>query len=244
MNIKEQGEYSEVMFSGEITSDAAELIYSQSVQLFSEAILASLPQGEYSIADLGSSKGEFFTKLLDSENLKGYKFHTIAIDVNEDDIKQNNAESNIVSDLQSLSLADKSVDIILSRYALAWNNLEGQRKILEEIKRVTKGIAIIQHQGANSEHPEGLQDASLQLFSGIIPALKRDEFYFSTAEQLEVMMKELGINFERIQNRDVDGLSSIFIDKYDLSEEDAQTTVDCLRGSDYVTQTTWILKFN
>lgn len=244
MNIKEQGEYSEVMFRGENSSRAAELVYSESVKLFSDAIIATLPEGRYSIADLGSSKGEFFKNLLNSETLTNFTFDTIAVDVNEDDISANSAESRIVSDLQSLSLADKSVDIILARYALAWNNLEGQRKILEEIKRVTKGIAIIQHQGANSENPEGLQDASLQLFSGIIPTLKRDAFYFSSAEQLEEIMKELNISFERIQNRDVDGLSSIFIDKYDLSEEDAQTTVDCLKGSDYVTQTAWILRFN
>jgi len=56
-------------------------------------------------------------------------------------------------------------------------------------------------------------------------------------------MKELDISFERIQERDVPGLSNLFIEKYNLSEVDAHNTQAILSGADYVTQAAWILKF-
>ena len=241
LNIKEQGVNAETVFHGEALSEAGRLIYKESAPIFAQAIRSNLKAGEYVLADLGSSKGEFLEDFLSL--LPEYTFNTIAVDVNVRDLEVNIAHEKVLSNISQLALANKSIDVTLARYALAWNDLETQKEILKEIKRTTKHLAIIQHQGANSVHAEGLQARSRQLFGGIVPQLQRDKFFFSTPEQLEHFMKELDISFERIQERDVPGLSNLFIEKYNLSEVDAHNTQAILSGADYVTQAAWILKF-
>jgi ubiquinone/menaquinone biosynthesis C-methylase UbiE len=184
--------------------------------------------------------GDFLKDLI--ALLPEYTFKTIAIDVNADDLEKNKADQKIVSNLTKIEVPDRSVDIVICRYTLAWNNLETQREILREIKRISKGLVVIQHQGANSLNPEVLQKASKELFSGVIPQLKRDAFFFSTAEQLEVFMKELEITFERIQDKTVNGLSGLFIDKYGLSDTEADEVKRILKDSDYLTLSSWVLK--
>lgn len=240
VNSKEQGINAEKIFHGEGQSEATRLVYRGSASLFSEIIQSKLEKGEYSLADLGSHRGEFLKDL--TKLLPGYTLKTIAIDINVDDLEHNNADRKIVSDLSKLQLADKAVDITVCRYALAWNNIETQKEILKEIKRVTKRIAVIQHQGANSIDPKGLQDASMKLFNGVIHQLKRDQFYFSTTEEVEKIMQELGIRFERIQIKEVSGLSDVFADKYNLSEVENNTVREILKGSDYVTLSAWVLE--
>jgi ubiquinone/menaquinone biosynthesis C-methylase UbiE len=174
--------------------------------------------------------------------LPDYKLQTIAIDVNADDLEKNDADQKIISDLSELNLSDKSVDITVCRYVLAWNNIETQKEILKEIKRITKKLVVIQHQGANSENPAGLQKASEVLFGGVIPNLKRENFFFSTAEQVENMFNELRLNFQKIQTKEVPGLSGVFIDKYNLSGGEARKVQEVLMGADYVTLSTWVIE--
>ncbi len=241
MNPKEQGPNAETIFHGEAASEAAYLIYKESPALFSELIRNNVEPGTYSLTDLGSHKGEFLQDLVGL--LPEYSFKTVAVDINQSSLESNNADYRVASNLSRLALADKSTDITIARYALAWNSIEDQKTILSEIKRVTRRIAIIQHQGANSTSPQGLQTASKKLFSGTIPELKRADFFFSTIEDIEGFMKDLEISFERIQNRDVAGLSNIFIEKYHLSEEEAVKVREILQGNDYINQSAWILKF-
>lgn len=51
------------------------------------------------------------------------------------------------------------------------------------------------------------------------------------------------IDFERIQNRDVPGLSTILIEKYKLSDIDAQKVHNILKDCDYISQSAWVLRF-
>ncbi len=239
MNIKEQGSNSENIFHGKAISEAGYLMYADSARLFSNLIKKHLVVGSYNLADLGSHKGEF---LQDTVNfLPEYKFKTTAIDVNTDDLKKNIADVKIESDLAHTPLQDKTIDVTLSRYVLAWNSLEKQKEIIKEISRITKRIAIIQHQGADILEPEVLQVSSANLFSGVIPVLKRDNFFFSTSEQLEQYMREFNIKFEKVQDKKVNGLSSLLIEKYNLEGEESKKVKEILANSDYVFQTTWIL---
>jgi ubiquinone/menaquinone biosynthesis C-methylase UbiE len=241
MNIKEQGISADTIFHGEVTLEAVRLVYKESASLFSSLIRECLPQGNYEMADLGSHKGGFLKDL--TELLPEYKFHTIAVDVNEDDLKVNIADQKIQSSLLQLSIENKSIDVTLARYVIAWNTLEQQKEILKEISRITKRIAIIQHQGANSNNPTELQNASIELFNGVVPLLKRENFFFSTSAQLEEYMRELNIKFKNVQHQNVKGLSDILIEKYKLSENDIQKVKQILKNSDYVDQTTWVLEF-
>lgn len=243
MNLKEQGSNASNLFSGTSFSRPAELLYKESSKLFAEILqkYKQVKDKEYIIADLGSHRGNFLKDVVGL--LPGYRFKTIAIDVNVDDLEYNSADVKIVSDLNDLKLDDKSIDITLARYVLAWNDLNKQKEILAEIKRVTKGIAIVQHQGAKEIDGEILQNASKELFSGIVPALKRESFHFSTANEIESILDSLDIQFERVQYRDVEALSELLIEKYSLNEDDRQKVINILKDSDYVTQICWILKF-
>lgn len=241
MNLREQGLNAWRIFHGAATSKTAQLVYGESKELFSQVIRENLMSGIYTLADLGSHRGEFLEDFIGA--LPEYKFKTIAVDVNIDDLNKNHADQIVVSELFKLELPDKSVDISFARYALAWNDIDHQKDILREIKRVTKKIAIIQHQGASDDNPSLLQNASMKLFGGEIPELNREEFFFSTASQLENIMEELDLDFKKVQDRKVSGLSDIFIEKYDLSRSDSRRVKEILRDSDYIQQLTWVIKF-
>lgn len=140
-------------------------------------------------------------------------------------------------------MEDKSVDVSVMRYALAWNIYEKQREVLSEVKRITKKIAVIQHQGADSLNPVELQDASSKLFDGRVGNLKREGFYFSTSSEVEEMMGNLDIKYVKVDERKIPGLSTLLALKYNLSDEDQKRVVEILGECDYVVSTTWILKF-
>ncbi len=242
MNPKEQGDNAPKMFHGEAVSNAAYSMYAESAPLFADVVRKYIQPGiSYSLADLGSHKGAFLRDLLNI--LPEYEFHSIAVDVNEDDLLDNSADIKIKSDLGHIDIPEKSIDVVVCRYVLAWNNLESQHQIIAEMKRIGRTIGIIQHQGAESQDPDPLQSASKKLFGGAIPQLQRSEFFFSTPNQIEDFFKEQGIEFECIQNRKVLGLSELLIEKYKLSDTDAQQVSEILKDADYVNQTTWILKF-
>jgi hypothetical protein len=244
MNLKEQGLNASDLFVGHSSSKPTELLYKESSSLFAELIKSRefVPEKEYVLADLGSHRGDFLKEVLSL--MPEYHFKTLAIDINADDLEQNIADEKMVSDLNVLKLENKSIDITFARYVLAWNNLEKQKEILLEIKRITKGLAIIQHQGAKESGGEILQAASKVLFSGAVPELKREDFFFSTVSQIEEALNKLDISYEKVQDRNVEGLSALLIEKYSLSEDNANLVKDILKECDYVTQVCWVLTFN
>lgn len=148
MNPKEQGQDSAKIFSAENASEVIREVYGRSVEIFARQIRENLPSGGYSLVDLGSHKGDFISELKSCVN--EYNFSVIAVDVNEDDLSANPSDRKIVSDLRRIDIEDKSVDVSVMRYALAWNTLEKQREVLSEVKRITKKLAVVQHQGADS----------------------------------------------------------------------------------------------
>ncbi len=90
----------------------------------------------------GVFKGELLGNILDK--LPDYKFHTIAVDINGEALKENlSAQEKIISTLDKIPLKDKSIDVVFCRYVLAWNNPKKQQEILKEITRIVSGFAII-----------------------------------------------------------------------------------------------------
>lgn len=229
------------LFRGKSATKPAKLIYAESAVLFADAIKSHLPVEAYTLLDLGSHKGEFLEDLV--EKLRDYSFDAIAVDVNEADLKDNPAETKIAADLITIPLGDKSVDITIARYAIAWNNAENQKRIIKEIGRLTRTIAIIQHQGSDPEHPHNPQTAARELFRGKIPELKREEFYFSSATEVEAWFTEFGFKFERIQHRRVEDISELYIEKYRLEGDNAEAVRNILAGADYLWQTAWVVTF-
>lgn len=238
---KIQGIFAEKLFHGLSGNKTIKLVYGESADLFSKIITNTFKRGQYSLLDLGSHRGEFLDDVI--KKLPEFTFSTTAIDINEEDIKINSAQNKITGAITNLPFDDKSFDITLARYCLAWNNVDDQIKILNEIKRVTKDIAIIQHQGADKNNPVPLQKASKALFSGSVDLLKRDDFYFSTTNEIKQWLDNTGIKYEVVQERKVEGLSGLLIEKYSLDESNKKITKDILQDCDYILQSTFVLDF-
>ncbi len=241
MLAKIQGILAEKLFHGFSGNQTIKLVYGESSELFAKIIQKEFIKGIYSLLDIGSHKGEFLQDLL--ENLGEYNFDTTAVEINDFDLSQNIAKNKVLSDVKKIPLDDKNFDITVSRYVLAWNSLENQKKIISEIKRLTKGVAIIQHQGADKDNPEELQKSSSELFSGIVKPLRREEFYFSTESEIENILKEEDVKYEIIQSRKVEGLAELLIEKYSLSDDEAEKTKEILKNSNYIVQSTFVLDF-
>lgn len=242
METKNQGVNASKLFHGISDLSSTHLLYSESAELFASIIKKHFPEGEYTFADLGGHKGDFFVDLINK--LQGYKLKAYAIDVNENDLSSHPADNKVLANVSNTSLPEKTIDISIARYVVAWNSKEKQKRIIQEIARITKGIALIQHQGADKDNAGPLQTATNELFSGIVPELKRDEFYFSTTLEIEEWAKEFGIKFEILQERKIEKLSDVLIEKYGLSDEKAQKVKDILAGVDYVVQSTFLFNFS
>lgn len=235
-----QGINAEKIFRGIGQSNASKLFYNESASLFSQIIRNNLKTGKYTLVDLGGHKGELINQLLDL--LPEYVFEASVID-EEDGIEGARQIQKIKTDIINNPLPDKSIDVAIMRYVLPWNAFEKQKPILHEISRICRGICIIQHQGADSANPIPLQQASLKLFSGIVPKLKRENGFFTESSQIEAWMNEFNIQFEKLQERRIETLSEMFIEKFNLAGDDAISVQEILKGCDYIMQTTWVLRF-
>lgn len=235
-----QGLKASEVFSGKGQSGASKLFYNESADLFAGVIRKNFQPGQYSLADLGGHKGEFLNELL--TKLPEYKFKSIIIDQESGLIPELKADK-IVGNIKNTALPDKSIDLVILRYVLAWDTLEDQKLILAEIARICKGITIIQHQGADSSNPEPLQKALARLFSGEIPDLKREEGFFTESKQIENWLNELGVNYEKIQERKIEPVSDLFIDKFGLIVSEQDWVKNVFSNCDYTNQSTFVLKF-
>jgi SAM-dependent methyltransferase len=190
---------------------------------------------------MGGHKGEFLKELLDE--LPEYHFDPIIIDVVEG-IDPDLKAKKIIGDIKSTNFPDKSFDLIIVRYVLAWNRMENQKPILKEISRLCRGICIIQHQGADSADPLPLQNASAKIFSGeVIPRMKRDEGFFTESRLIEQWMKELEINYSKIMERRIETLSETFIEKFGLDQSESELIIKTFANCDYINQSTFLLDF-
>lgn len=84
------------------------------------------------------------------EQLSDYKIQTVGIDIDAHLQENTIAQRKVPANLSNIPLESNSVDFGMMRYVLQWNALEDQKKILEEINRVTKDFVIVQHLGADN----------------------------------------------------------------------------------------------
>lgn len=231
------------IFKGNSISDSIKQIYGESAGLFSKLIKSKLidTEKEYTLLDVGSSKGELLSDIL--ECLPEYKFKITITDTNPDAVTQNCINGKkIVADAESLPFDDKSFDIVLMRYVLQFNLLENQKNIISEISRVVKSFAIIQHGGADSFDPESWREKVNKIFiDNELPQIKRSGMYWSTAEEIENHMDSKNIKYERILSKKIQGLSQPFIERYSLGVEQAAKLRTMLGNKDFLTQTTWVI---
>jgi len=237
----EQGENSSDVFGGANKTKTTVEIYGQSPEFFANIIRQKLnPDKEYNLADLGSFDGKLLENVL--KLLPEYKFRTFGID-REQNLKNNHsAQEKIAAEIDWIPLSDKSMDIVLGRYILVWNDPEKQKRILKEIGRITRGFAIVQSAGSDTEGSDAWREKFNHLFSGKdVPKLHRVGHFFSSRDEVEGWMKEQNIQFERIQDRKVNEFSNVFCEKYNLDDAECAMTKKILDDKDFTVQNTWII---
>lgn len=238
--MNKQGNNSKIMFHGKGKAAPAYEFYAKSASLFADIIRRNLSCGKYRLLDFGGHRGELLGDILSL--LPEYNLDSTIIDKVEG-IDSNVRANKIVGDIINNPVSDKDADIVIMRYVFPWDKYENQKLILKEVKRVCRGIAIIQHQGAPDSNPKPLQDASLKLWSGVIPVLKRDNGFFTEASQIEKWMKDLEINFDKIEEKYIENVSDLFSEKFDLNDAETKLAKEILNGCDGITVTTWLIKF-
>lgn len=235
------GENTSKVFAGDALLKASQETYNETITIFSNEIKKRLPNDKsYNIADLGSFKGELLQQIINI--LPNYKFETIAVDINENALKDNQAETKIIADLKKLPFEDKSVDVEIIRYVLQWNYWENQKKILQEVARTTKSFALIEHAGADSQEPDEYRKRIGSLFSGEeILKLKRGENFFSSRKEIEDWLKDEGIVFERIGEKIINNLSEVYTERFGLSTDEDIKMKELLGDKDFLVKTDWII---
>jgi ubiquinone/menaquinone biosynthesis C-methylase UbiE len=241
--IQDMGTATSEAFNGSNENKAIQETYGETPQFFADEIQKRLQEKDkqYTIADVGAYKGELLGNLL--QQLPDYNFETIGIDINNTALAENNsAQEKVVATADSLPFADHSIDTLIARYVLQWNNPDKQQKILAEMARVSKEFALIEHAGADISDPNPWREKTDELFSGVkIPKLKRGEHYYSSRDEVEKWLQDQGITFERLRERRIDNIADIFITRYMLSEEEAEIARQILGDRNYFIQTDWIL---
>ncbi|HAO64574.1 TPA: hypothetical protein DCQ44_01175, partial [Candidatus Taylorbacteria bacterium] len=116
MLTKFQGLHAWKLFHGISHHSTTNLLYKESAALFAKIVRENLSLGTYTLLDMGSHKGELLQDLV--SELNGYTLHTIAIDLNEEDLMENSAQRKIKADLGQIPIEDKSVDIDVARYVI------------------------------------------------------------------------------------------------------------------------------
>lgn len=236
-----QGERTSSVFAGRGQSHASRRIYGESAELFASLIAQSLPHTDrqYVLADIGSFRGELMGEVL--RRLPQFRFRTIAVDINSEAMAENQADRKIIADVVNTQLDDKAVDVTLCRYVLQWNPPDKQRSILRELDRISTRAVILQHfgsDGAEREHRKRIDDV---LSGSKVPKLRREDYYISSAEEIESWLDLQGMGFTRRAHAKLSNLSDSFVDRYNLAGADSQRLKQVLGDYDYIVVTTWIL---
>jgi len=241
--VQEQGEKASEMFSGVSLKESVKSLYSESADLFAGILKSRLDAngGPYRLLDMGSFKGDLIGGI--KNRLNGIpKLDITGVDINAEALNQNDfVDHKVVSDVARMPFIDGDFDVAVARYVLPWNELKNQKVIIHEIARVINKFGVIQHAGADNLDTEKWQKVFHSIFDGSIEKLRRQVYYFASANELEEFMEEMGIKFERSQHRRIDSVSDVFIDKYGLNENESKRVIDALGDSNYIYQTTWII---
>lgn len=240
----EMGENTSKVFAGEGAPLAMKEMYAESAPFFAKLIKNNLPEREepYSLLDIGTSRGEFLKEII--TRLPEYHFNTFGTDINDKALQENKTvENKIISNLTNLPFGDNSMDVGTMRYVLSWNTPEQQAQILREVNRVMKRFTIVQHGGAPSKNADVWRNRMADFLDGNeIPKVKRTGYYFASVDEIEGWMKESGINLEKVNERLVQNVSDIFIERHKLSEEEGRKAKEIFGEEDYIVQATWLLK--
>lgn len=236
-----QGATASIVFKDVGRTETIHEIYGKSTQYFAGIITGILDKNKnHTFADFGGHKGELLQSVMDQ--LSDYNLQTVGIDIDAHLQENTIAQRKIPANLSNIPLESNSIDFGMMRYVLQWNALEDQKKILEEINRVTKDFVIVQHLGADNMGSVEWRSRLDELFIGEqVPKLKRSGCFFSSQNEVEEILAESGIHFRKLDSTRIENLSNAFIEKFALSENEGEVVRDILGDKDYIYQTTWLI---
>ena len=243
--IKDMGIKTSESFSGKSESLAVIKTYKDSVPIIEKVIAEKLSTNGIvtsfgRLGDFGSFSGEFLSNLKKELSEKGIYFsHTTALDINKGALEKNiSADEKIITDITNIPVAENYFDVSIARYVLQWNSLERQEKIINEMVRTTKGFGVIQHPMVDISGQKKFHE----LFEGnILPAMKRHESYYSIQQEIENIFDENKITYELVDMERIDNISDVFIERYNLSQKEAEILKSFLGKDDYWNRTTWMI---
>ncbi len=237
----DMGNASSRAFAGESRFTAGQEIYGQTVGIFTEQIRSRLiPERTYTLADVGSYQGELLTNLTDA--LPEYTFRTIALDNNREALTHNKADQIIVSQGEALPFDDQSIDVVIARYMLQWNDAENQKRILHEMARSMRKLGLIEHVGGDNDDPDIWRQHINRLFSDThLPQLNRSGHFFSSAAEVEKWMDELGIHYKRIDYQYINNGTDVYVERYGLNDEESLIAKTVMGEKNYFYKTDWVL---
>lgn len=239
--VQNMGENTSKAFSGKAESRAVQDLYNETPKIFSNEIKKRLmPDRQYTIADIGSFKGELLKQICDM--LPEYKLKGIAMDINKKILKENNFKLRIASKAEEMPFNDRSIDVEIMRYVLQWNYPKNQKMILKEISRTIKEFALVEHAGADNENSKEWRKKHDKLYNGEeISKLKRGEHYFSSRDEIETWMKDENISFERIGEKRISGAEEVFTERFGLDANNKSKVKEILKDKGFFIKTTWII---
>ncbi len=221
------------------------MIYSESAKFFAEDIIRDyFTVGvRYSLIDMGGAGGDLVSNILSF--VPDYAFDVTVVDNDKTELSKNKTASvKLFADASSVPVPDKKFDLTIVRYVMPWNVWDKQINILREIKRITKGCAIIQHCGpVNERADEWRSRLDNALNKSGIDKLKRDNYFFATESQMENLFKKEDVKFFIKQSRVVHGFTDVFAERFDLNPGEKSTVEKALGDMNYLGQTTWLLDF-
>ncbi len=231
------------IFAGKARRETTVKFYAESPVLFAQIVKENIKPGNYKMADLGGAGGGLCGNLVNL--LNDYQFEIDAYDVDTDSLKENKvAKHTYHADLANLPAESRYYDISIMRYVLQWNTIEDQRKIIKEVARITKGIAIIQHCGPQDSNKNEWRANSDGFINGSgISRITRKDYLYTSPTEVEEIFKENNINYKQVQYRRIDAYIDIFIERYDLTEEESNLVRTMVADKNYIFQTTWLLDF-
>lgn len=243
----EMGNGTSRVFSGEAMGcRAIEQAYGESPDFFANQISRFLDPGEENtILDVGAHKGELWQEIYRRLQMPpGTSVNYFALDVLEKALQENHAQgSRLCSSAAALPFRNKSVKVAFMRYVAQFNSLEAQKKIWWEIARVVESGALVEHVGAPNGSEEEWRRTVQALFADEnLPELKRPGALYSSWREIEGAIKQHQIlDYELVDELEIEGISDVWIHRYGLSEQKAGYLREKLRGKEVFYRTRFIL---
>jgi SAM-dependent methyltransferase len=215
-------------------SEVAKTIYEKRNSLIAKTIIENFPGKKIiDCLELGGGAGALVKDL--KNILKDTSLRFTNIDRSEELIsKDEYSDNKFVTPIEDIDVSKLGrFDVILIRYVLNYNDLDTQKRIVEQAKKLLTpgGIFILHHVGAkDSEHKDLLN----RLFTTDIVSTKliRSQPYWLTWKEVENILVDKGLEIRVLAQYQLP-IGSLYKERYDLTDAEEEKLHDFLGKYDF-----------